>query len=112
LVEREMPTYANCGGWVISTIAGWFEVTADTYEIELAALRNPVFERLWTASGIFTAAHFNICIENWSRKAENLVGPFQLLMSRYFFTQASTLVTSAKFLLDMAILAGAENGEG
>jgi hypothetical protein len=26
-----MPTYAVCGGWIISIIAGWFEVTADTY---------------------------------------------------------------------------------
>jgi hypothetical protein len=25
-----MPTYAEFGGWVISTIAGWFVVTADT----------------------------------------------------------------------------------
>jgi hypothetical protein len=25
-----MPTYANFGGWVISTIAGRFVVTADT----------------------------------------------------------------------------------
>ena len=25
-----MPTYADFGGWVISTIAGWFVVTADT----------------------------------------------------------------------------------
>jgi hypothetical protein len=24
-----MPTYADFGGWVISTIAGWFVVTAD-----------------------------------------------------------------------------------
>jgi hypothetical protein len=24
-----MPTYAVYGGWVISIIAGWFEVTAD-----------------------------------------------------------------------------------
>jgi hypothetical protein len=28
---RRMPTYAVCGGWIISIIAGWFEVTADTY---------------------------------------------------------------------------------
>jgi hypothetical protein len=27
-----MPTYADQGGWVISTIAGWFVVTADTPE--------------------------------------------------------------------------------
>src|ERR1700730_17737548 len=25
-----MPTYADFGGWVISTIAGWFVVTADS----------------------------------------------------------------------------------
>jgi hypothetical protein len=25
-----MPTYADFGEWVISTIAGWFVVTADT----------------------------------------------------------------------------------
>ena len=25
-----MPGYADFGGWVISTIAGWFVVTADT----------------------------------------------------------------------------------
>jgi hypothetical protein len=25
-----MPTYADYRAWVISTIAGWFEVTADT----------------------------------------------------------------------------------
>jgi hypothetical protein len=24
-----MPTYVNSDGWVISTIAGWVEVTAD-----------------------------------------------------------------------------------
>jgi hypothetical protein len=24
-----MPTYADFGGWVISTFAGWFVVTAD-----------------------------------------------------------------------------------
>ena len=30
LVEREMPTYAEYGGWLISTIAGRFQVTADT----------------------------------------------------------------------------------
>jgi hypothetical protein len=24
-----MPTYSDFGGWVISTIAGWFVVTAD-----------------------------------------------------------------------------------
>jgi hypothetical protein len=24
-----MPTYADFGGWVISTIAGWFVVTAE-----------------------------------------------------------------------------------
>ena len=30
-----MPTYANFGGWVISTIAGWFVVTADTGEAKL-----------------------------------------------------------------------------
>jgi hypothetical protein len=29
LFGRKMPTYANSGGWVISTIAGWFVVTAD-----------------------------------------------------------------------------------
>jgi hypothetical protein len=26
-----MPTYADFGGWVISTIAGWFVVTADNF---------------------------------------------------------------------------------
>ena len=30
LFGRKMPTYADFGGWVISTIAGWFVVTADT----------------------------------------------------------------------------------
>jgi len=25
-----MPTYADFGGWVLSTFAGWFVVTADT----------------------------------------------------------------------------------
>jgi hypothetical protein len=29
LFGRKMPTYAVYGGWVISIIAGWFEVTAD-----------------------------------------------------------------------------------
>jgi hypothetical protein len=29
-----MPTYADFGGWVISTFAGWFVVTADKYEIK------------------------------------------------------------------------------
>jgi hypothetical protein len=29
LVGRKMPTYTHCRGWVISTIPGWFEVTAD-----------------------------------------------------------------------------------
>jgi hypothetical protein len=29
LFGRKMPTYADFGGWVISTIAGWFVVTAD-----------------------------------------------------------------------------------
>jgi hypothetical protein len=28
-----MPTYADFGGWVISTIAGWFVVTADTFGV-------------------------------------------------------------------------------
>ena len=27
-----MPTYADFGGWVISTIAGWIVVTADTQQ--------------------------------------------------------------------------------
>jgi hypothetical protein len=30
-----MPTYATFGGWVISTIAGWFVVTADTLQDEI-----------------------------------------------------------------------------
>ena len=30
LFERKMPTYIDYGGWVISTIAGWVDVTADT----------------------------------------------------------------------------------
>jgi hypothetical protein len=30
LFGRKMPTYAVYGGWVISIIAGWFEVTADS----------------------------------------------------------------------------------
>jgi hypothetical protein len=29
-IRRKMPTYADFRGWVISTIAGWFVVTADT----------------------------------------------------------------------------------
>jgi hypothetical protein len=32
LFGRKMPTYADFRGWVISTIAGWFPVTADTKE--------------------------------------------------------------------------------
>jgi hypothetical protein len=28
-----MPTYADFGSWVISTIAGWFVVTADTLNL-------------------------------------------------------------------------------
>src|SRR5271169_6015252 len=32
-----MPTYAEFGGWVISTFAGWFVVTADTRVVQLAA---------------------------------------------------------------------------
>jgi hypothetical protein len=31
LFERKMPTYADYGGWVISIIAGWVEVIADTH---------------------------------------------------------------------------------
>ena len=30
MFERKMPTYADYGGWVISIIAGWVEVIADT----------------------------------------------------------------------------------
>jgi Transposase len=30
LFGRKMPTYADFGGWVISTFAGWFVVTSDT----------------------------------------------------------------------------------
>ncbi|MDX6460289.1 MAG: hypothetical protein QOE55_3986 [Acidobacteriaceae bacterium] len=30
-----MPTYAEFGGWVISTIAGWFVVTADMPELPM-----------------------------------------------------------------------------
>jgi hypothetical protein len=30
LFGGKMPTYAEFGGWVISTIAGWFGVTADS----------------------------------------------------------------------------------
>jgi hypothetical protein len=30
LFGRKMPTYADFGGWVISTLAGWLVVTADT----------------------------------------------------------------------------------
>jgi hypothetical protein len=30
LVGRKMPTYADQGGLVISTISGWFLLTADT----------------------------------------------------------------------------------
>jgi hypothetical protein len=29
-----MPTYADFGGWVISTIAGWFVVTADSIQVQ------------------------------------------------------------------------------
>ena len=34
-----MPTYADFGGWVISTFAGWFVVTADTLQHALLNIR-------------------------------------------------------------------------
>ena len=37
-----MPTYADFGGWVISTIAGWFVVTADTLFLSRLYLRQDV----------------------------------------------------------------------
>jgi hypothetical protein len=39
-----MPTYAHFGGWVISTIAGWFVVTADILETP-PLWRNPMTTR-------------------------------------------------------------------
>jgi hypothetical protein len=33
LFGRKMPTYAEFGGWVIWTIAGWFVVSADTWQL-------------------------------------------------------------------------------
>ena len=47
-----MPTYADFGGWVISTIAGWFVVTADTLH-DLPD--NPRFRGLLNAVGCTTA---------------------------------------------------------
>jgi hypothetical protein len=32
LFGRKLPPYADFGGWVISTIGGWFVVTADRDE--------------------------------------------------------------------------------
>jgi hypothetical protein len=32
-----MPTYADFGGWVISTFAGWFVVTADKMGADIDA---------------------------------------------------------------------------
>jgi hypothetical protein len=36
-----MPTYADFGGWVISTIAGWFVVTADKLRSRLCGMGFP-----------------------------------------------------------------------
>jgi hypothetical protein len=38
---RRMPTYAVYGGWIISIIAGWFEVTADTVGFISSDYRGP-----------------------------------------------------------------------
>jgi hypothetical protein len=40
LFKRKMPTYAVYGGWVISIIAGWFEVTADNEEDAVSLLKS------------------------------------------------------------------------
>jgi hypothetical protein len=37
-----MPTYAEFVGWVISTLAGWFVVTADNYSMK--TYKSPLFD--------------------------------------------------------------------
>jgi nucleoside-diphosphate-sugar epimerase len=40
LFGRKMPTYADFRGWVISTIAGWFPVTADKIPCKIKKFRS------------------------------------------------------------------------
>jgi hypothetical protein len=46
--EEKMPTYADCGGWVISTISGWFEVIADAQNNPRPPLLCCTNDRLYT----------------------------------------------------------------